>query len=629
MKISHWPLSKKIGAAAGVGACFVLVAFGGGALVASAQTFETFPQQFFIGSVDVGGATAAEAFAAVQQRAQAFARVGQSVSIPEYGTYTVSLPPDVIEVQQTIAKAKGVAQRGAIAKQLRELVGADQRVEVPLVVSADAMARATSEEAIARLNVPLRRPVNARYEIGDFGVRVVAALNGHELASPSLADAITRALQSGGAGGVTVAVHEREPDITTPAAQELLPQQQALAAEITKGRSVMIEKKSIPLAAADLTALLQPRLVDGSAIISIDPGMLKAVLQKQLAPFEQEGKNAVFEFDGKKVTKFVAPQKGISVDWERLASDLFASLSTDTPSVAVHTKETEPTVTLGELNNLGLKEIIGIGRSNFSGSPKNRRHNIATGVASLRNILIAPGQEFSLIKALGTIDGSTGYLQELVIKENKTIPEFGGGLCQIGTTTFRAAMGAGFPIVERRNHSYQVRYYFENGVSGTDATIYDPKPDFRFKNDTANWVLFDPRIKGDTLEFVFWGTSDGRVAKRTIPKILSTAAPPPKKMIETLDLPPGQIKCTEKPHAGASTIFTYTVAYADGTTKKQDFSSYYKPWGEVCLIGVAAFSTPPADGSTSAPDGATAGAAPVAPAPSAVLTPDAAGATGN
>jgi vancomycin resistance protein YoaR len=41
-----------------------------------------------------------------------------------------------------------------------------------------------------------------------------------------------------------------------------------------------------------------------------------------------------------------------------------------------------------------------------------------------------------LVKTLGEVDAANGYLPELVIKENKTIPEYGGGLCQVGTTVF-------------------------------------------------------------------------------------------------------------------------------------------------------------------------------------------------
>jgi hypothetical protein len=82
---------------------------------------------------------------------------------------------------------------------------------------------------------------------------------------------------------------------------------------------------------------------------------------------------------------------------------------------------------------------VAIGTSNFKGSPVNRRHNIAVGAASVNGTLIAPGEEFSLLKTLGDIDAAAGYKPELVIKGGKTLPEFGGGLCQIGTTAFRAA----------------------------------------------------------------------------------------------------------------------------------------------------------------------------------------------
>ena len=62
--------------------------------------------------------------------------------------------------------------------------------------------------------------------------------------------------------------------------------------------------------------------------------------------------------------------------------------------------------------------------------------------------------------------------------------------------------------------------------------------------------------------------------------------PPEPKLVETTELPPGKKKCTETAHAGADAIFSYTIKYLDGSTKEQDFRSRYKPWGEVCLIGV-------------------------------------------
>ena len=245
---------------------------------------------------------------------------------------------------------------------------------------------------------------------------------------------------------------------------------------------------------------------------------------------------------------------------------------------------------MASLNEMGIKEIIGIGRSDFRGSPPNRIHNIKTGAASLNGILIAPNEEFSLLKALGKIDGEHGYKPELVIKGNKTMPEFGGGLCQIGTTIFRATLASGLPILERQNHSYRVSYY-EPPV-GIDATIYYPKPDFRFLNDTGRYILIQTRIEGTELIFEFWGTKDGRVALQSEPVVYNRTAPPPAKLIETLDLPIGKKKCTERAHAGADAVFTYTITYLDGAVKTQEFKSHYRPWGEVCLIGVEKLSEP-------------------------------------
>ena len=258
------------------------------------------------------------------------------------------------------------------------------------------------------------------------------------------------------------------------------------------------------------------------------------------------------------------------------------------PVVAVIDIE-KSTVNNNEVNNLGVDEIIGVGRSNFKGSPKNRRHNIATGANTLNGVLISPNEDFSLVKTLGAIDGTTGYLEELVIKGNQTKPEFGGGLCQIGTTVFRAALSSGLPILERRNHTYRVVYY---EPAGTDATIYDPKPDLRFKNDTGSYILMQTNVKGDDLIIEFWGTKDGRKVEQSKPVISNIVAPGEPQMIETDELKPGETKCIETPHAGADVFFDYKVTYPNEEVKSQRFSSHYIPWTKKCLIGRVATSTP-------------------------------------
>lgn len=178
---------------------------------------------------------------------------------------------------------------------------------------------------------------------------------------------------------------------------------------------------------------------------------------------------------------------------------------------------TEPKFKASDKEKLGLKEVIGEGRSNFAGSPKNRIYNIKRALQQFSGVIVKPGEEFSFVQYLGAVDGTTGYLPELVIRNNKTEPEFGGGICQVSSTVFRAAIYSGLKISERRNHSYAVQYYKPYGM---DATIYIPRPDFKFINTTKDAIFMQPEIVGTDLIFRFFGTWDGRTTVVDGPYIL-------------------------------------------------------------------------------------------------------------
>ena len=346
-----------------------------------------------------------------------------------------------------------------------------------------------------------------------------------------------------------------------------------------------------------------------SSALSFDKEKIKEYLQVEISPeVDVEAVLPRLEIKNGKVSSWQTGKSGRMVDLDasaqRIAEDLLASRNASkiiTKEVAGQDIKLDST--------LQIKEIIGTGHSKFTGSSANRIKNIRNGGNSLQGILIKPGEEFSLIKALGKIDGSSGYVEELVIKGDKTTPEFGGGLCQIGTTVFRAALSSGLPITMRQNHSYRVSYY---EPAGTDATIYDPRPDLRFINDTGNYILLQYRIEKDNLYFDFWGTKDGRVATTTYPTIYNIVKPAPTKMVETTALKPGQKKCTEGSHNGADAFFDYKVIYPEGATStrtvEKRFTSHYVPWQGVCLIGVAATSSP-AVKATSTPGVATSTAA--------------------
>ncbi|MBI4139078.1 VanW family protein [Candidatus Uhrbacteria bacterium] len=354
------------------------------------------------------------------------------------------------------------------------------------------------------------------------------------------------------------------------------------------------EKETYRIPTSTLAAWLTVVMVGGRPRVEIDEERFGASLRLLAPHLETPVKNGSLVIADGRITSFVPGTQGTAIN----ATETLAAVTKNWPGTSSFpiVVETKSGSLLGEdPERLGIKEIIGVGTSNFAGSPMNRRKNIRKGVEKVNGALIAPGEEFSLLKTLGSVDGENGWFPELVIKGNKTTPEFGGGLCQIGTTTFRGALNSGLDITVRQNHSYRVRYY---EPAGTDATIYEPAPDFRFINDTGHHVLINAYMKGDTLVFEYWGTKDGRKVDPIKPRIYNIVAPPPMKLIETLDLPPGKKNCTETEHAGADAEFTYRVTGADGTLHEEVFKSHYRPWQAVCLIGVEKLTEPPAASST-------------------------------
>jgi vancomycin resistance protein YoaR len=188
---------------------------------------------------------------------------------------------------------------------------------------------------------------------------------------------------------------------------------------------------------------------------------------------------------------------------------------------------------------MGIKEVVTVGESDFSGSPGPRRHNIAVGLARFNGHTIARGEEFSFDAVLGPVNASTGYQKELVILGERTLPDYGGGLCQVSTTAYRGAWEYGLPITDRRNHSFAVRYY---GPQGTDATVYPPHTDLQFTNDTPGALLLQTHVENDKAYFIYYGTRDERTSTVYGPYTWGQQEPPPPRSEYTADIPAGTMR---------------------------------------------------------------------------------------
>lgn len=285
-----------------------------------------------------------------------------------------------------------------------------------------------------------------------------------------------------------------------------------------------------------------------------------------------------------KITEFRPPVEGRTLDVplskERLTN---AILNPDVQTIELPVLVISPKNKLA--NDYGIKELIGRGVSNFAGSITNRIFNVNHAAAKINGILISPGEEFSFVNTVGDISAATGYKQAYVIKSGRTVLDDGGGVCQVSTTIFRAALNSGLPITARTAHAYRVSYYEQGYPPGLDATIFHPSVDFKFKNDTTHHILVQSYTNGTTLYVDFYGTSDGRVANLTKPVILSQTPPLPELRQDDPTLPKGTIKQVDFPAWGANVVFSRTVTRNGETLINESFKSNYRPWQAVYLVG--------------------------------------------
>ena len=574
----------------------------------------------FVGPVDVGGLTREEAAAklaeatyealknglqlTVDGNAQAIALLNEGVSDPDASYELVNWDIDAAVNEAAEAGRTRVPIASAIAPLTTKF--AHRTIDFVPTINAGQLEAAVAE-AFPEANHPaIDSGFAITYENEAWSVTTTPSSAGQVLNLSELYEAMGDSLERElYLPAVTLTLAKDEPEVSEDMAKKLVDRVLSVmnAAPYTLTYSDIHGEHTFVLGGEPLSHGLAVVASTGEFDLGFNEGFadtLRELTKEVLSPAQ----DAKLLIEDGEVKEFQASKVGVDVDVQATEASLMTIWGQAEASAELVTITIEPKVTTADVNDLGITEVIGVGTSNFSGSPTNRVKNIKNGAAILNGTLIKAGETFSLLNALEPFTTENGYFPELVIKGDKIQPEVGGGLCQIGTTTFRATMMSGLPVTERRNHSLVVRYYNDqrNNLPGTDATIYDPSPDFKFLNDTGHDILIATDVNTETgdLTFTFWGTSDGRKGSYSEPVVSSWIGAGATRNIETLDLAPGVRQC-QHAYPGANASFTYTIEQPDGTKVEQVFTSSYRALPEICLVGVEKLTEEtPAEGETPA-----------------------------
>src|SRR3989339_977406 len=278
---------------------------------------------------------------------------------------------------------------------------------------------------------------------------------------------------------------------------------------------------------------------------------------------------------------------GRTVDIASLTELTIAAIEQGVTDVTLPIEELQPALLVEDpaLRAEGIRELLAVGESDYSGSAIPRRHNIALGLSKFSGHLIPQGAEFSFDETLGPVNEHTGYWKELVIEGDKTLPDYGGGLCQVSTTAYRGVWEYGFPIQQRINHSYSVRYYFPQG---TDATIYPPYKDMQFLNDSPGDLLIQTHYEDGRAYFIYFGTRDGRQTELMGPYVWGQTSVPGDRVEYTTDIPPGTSRKVGERVPGSRAGWLRIVRGEGGGEKQEMVYSLYEARPIYTQIGVTA-----------------------------------------
>jgi vancomycin resistance protein YoaR len=241
----------------------------------------------------------------------------------------------------------------------------------------------------------------------------------------------------------------------------------------------------------------------------------------------------------------------------------------------------EPAVTLEQLRAEGVERNIVSFTTDLGQSGAGRVFNVAATARTLNNWELAPDEVFDYREIVAATQSQYGYREAPVILNGELTPGIGGGICQISSTLYNAALRAGLEIVERRNHSLPVSYV----EKGQDATFADGAINFRFRNSTGKHLIIRSAVVDGRLTVKLFGTLPDNVRYDIESEMVRTIAPPVREVPSEGAVPGDRtVLRTGKP---GFVVETYRTQVRDGAVVSRERVSRdtYRP--QPTIVGVA------------------------------------------
>lgn len=225
-----------------------------------------------------------------------------------------------------------------------------------------------------------------------------------------------------------------------------------------------------------------------------------------------------------------------------------------------------------------IKGVIGEATTYYDFGDQNRITNLGVAGKQLNEIIIMPNETFSFEKYINNITSENGYKPAATFLNDKVVQSIGGGICQISSTLYQAALKSDMKIVERNQHSLRVYY----APLGLDAMFYEGSSDLKFKNSFDFPVVIISEVGGGAVTFKILGDTTKKNYDVSIYNGGIETIYMPIEEIEDDTMPEGETKVIEKGHNGFRGTSYIKIGSNDAVLLNSD---YYKPKKQVVKVG--------------------------------------------
>ncbi|MDO4268154.1 MAG: VanW family protein [Eubacteriales bacterium] len=336
---------------------------------------------------------------------------------------------------------------------------------------------------------------------------------------------------------------------------------------------------------------LEKEPVELSLEAEVDETAMTALIQEKTEGLVAAPRNAsITRADGK--FEITPGEEGKTVDIEAAKTEILQALSgapEGDVTVEAPVSVKEPEITEEQLATIG--DVLGTFSTDFSSSSSSRAGNLKNGAGKINGHLLMPGESLSGYECMHPFTKENGYYSAAAYENGQVVDSIGGGVCQISTTLYQAALRAELEITQRQNHSMIVTYV----QPSMDAAIAGTYKDLKVTNNYSTPIYVEGYTSGRTLTFTFYG-KETRPANRTIEFVsetLSRISPgAPQERVDR-SLAPGARRQIQSGHTGIKSRL-WKVVKVDGVETERTLlhTDTYNASKAIVLVGPKAAQTP-------------------------------------